>query len=65
LITDPGAVVIGCGDLARVGTVHEASLEVVRTGVRVRGGLAVVCVRSGLAVVPAVSTAIRVRPHGA
>lgn len=32
LITDPGAVVIGCGDLSRVGTVHEASLEVVRTG---------------------------------
>ncbi|MFE5118620.1 CdaR family transcriptional regulator [Streptomyces sp. NPDC056669] len=32
LITDPAAVVIGCGDLARVGTVHEASLEVVRTG---------------------------------
>ncbi|GAA1256260.1 CdaR family transcriptional regulator [Streptomyces javensis] len=32
LITDPAAVVIGCGDLARVGTVHEASLEVLRTG---------------------------------
>lgn len=31
LITDREAVVIGCGDTARLGTVHEASYEVLRT----------------------------------
>ncbi|KPI11410.1 transcriptional regulator, CdaR [Actinobacteria bacterium OK074] len=31
LITDREAVVIGCGDTARLGTVHEASYDVLRT----------------------------------
>lgn len=31
LITDQQAVVIGCGDQSRIGTVHEASHEVLRT----------------------------------
>ena len=31
LITDQQAVVIGCGDQSRIGTLHEASHEVLRT----------------------------------
>jgi carbohydrate diacid regulator len=33
LITDQDAQVIGSGDVARVGTIHEASVEVVKSGV--------------------------------
>src|SRR6201999_234913 len=33
LITDENAQVIGSGDVCRVGTIHEASVEVVKSGV--------------------------------
>src|ERR1700742_1884616 len=52
LITDENARVIGSGDVSRVGTIHEASVEVVKSGVaashNTKEAAALVGVRPGI-----------------